>query len=323
MAARRYLDQRLRLHLVRAVDAIERHRTLLKAAVALGITQPALTKSLHELEAILGVALFNRHSRGVSPTSAGVLFVRSARRILAELRRVDEELNLLTDPGGATVALGALPVAAAGVLPGVLTRLKTTHPGLRIRLRQGRTEELLPLLASGELDLIVGRLYEPSAPDGFEREALWTEPISVLARPGHPVFTGPMTVETLAQYDLVLPTITQRAGQEIDTLLELLGINASGALRSSSYGLIREMLHGTDMLAIMPRLMLLGDLVRGALRVVPLPIPAPDRPAGLILARGRVLSAACVPFAEALRAYLAEIGQRGIAIPLSSSPGQI
>ena len=68
---RRYLDQRLRLSMLRAVDAVEAHRSLLTASAALGITQPALTKSLQELEDIVQTRLFDRHSRGVRPTDAG------------------------------------------------------------------------------------------------------------------------------------------------------------------------------------------------------------------------------------------------------------
>src|SRR3712207_3033795 len=120
---RRFLDQRLRLALLRAVDAVATHGSLLKASAALGTSQPALTKSLHELEDILQLRLFDRHPRGVRPTAAGAVFVPSARRVLAELRRLDEELDEISGPGG-TVALGALPVAAAGVLPGALARLK-------------------------------------------------------------------------------------------------------------------------------------------------------------------------------------------------------
>jgi LysR family pca operon transcriptional activator len=281
MVARRYLSQRLRLHLLRAADAIEAQRSLLKASAFLGVSQPALTKSLQELEEILQIGLFNRHPRGVRPTEAGTVFVRSARRILAELNRLDEELDELANPGGGTVALGALPVAAAGVLPGVLTRLKAGCPDTRIRMQQGRTEQLLPLLASGEIDLIVGRLYEPIVPDGLLREPLWTEPISILARAGHKLFDqDEVTIEDLRRYELVLPTVTQRVGQEIEHVLSLLGLLPTTSLRSSSYGFIREMLHGSDLLSIMPRLMMVGDLMRGTLRVVPLPVPAPDRPAG-------------------------------------------
>src|SRR5215203_5626125 len=310
---RRYLDQRLRLSFLRAVDAVDAHGSLLKASAVLGVTQPALTKSLHELEDILQTRLFDRHSRGVRTTEAGLVFVRTARRILAELRRLDEELDQLSNPRSGSVALGALPVAAAGILPGTLARLKATDPNIKVPLHQGRTEDLLPLLKSGEIDLIVGRLYEPAVPDEFAREPLWTEPISILARTGHPVFSGAVTLDVLRRSDLVLPTVSQRVGQEIEHLLVLLGLQPTTSLRSSSYGFIREMLHATDLISVMPRLMMVGDLLRGTLQVVPLPIPAPDRPAGLILPRDRALPPAGRAFIECLRAYVGEIAERGLA----------
>ena len=322
MTTRRYLDQRLRLHLVRAAEAIEAQGSLVKAAAALGVSQPALTKSLRELEDILQIRLFDRHPRGVRPTEAGAVFVQSARRILAELHRLDEQLDQLSSSESGAVTLGALPVAAAGVLPGVLARLKAAHPGVRIRLLQGRTKELLPLLASGEIDLIVGRLYEPSVPDGFRREALWSEPISVLARAEHPIFSEPVSVAAIQRYDLVLPTITQRVGEEIEQFLSLLGLDAATSLRSSSYSFIREMLHETDVLAVTPRLMMIGDLLRGALRVVPLPLPAPDRPAGLILPRDRTLPPAAQMFATSLRAYVGEIADRGVVASITDSDSE-
>ncbi len=310
---KRHIDQRIRLHLLRAVDSIEAQRSVLKASASLRISQPALTKALHDLEAMLDVRLFVRSSRGMVPTPAGLAVARSARRVLAELRRLEAELDQLADPGAGTVSLGALPVAATGVLPGVLSRLARSHPDMKIRLQQGRTEDLLPLLASGEIELIVGRLYEPPVPDGFAREALWTEPMSIIARTGHPALAdGPPTADTLRKYDLVLPTVTQRVGQEIEHLLSLLVLDAAAALRSSSYGLIREMLHATDRLSIMPRLMMVGDLLRGTLQVMPLPVEAPRRPAGLITAIGPVLSPAAQTFLACLRAYIAEIDARGL-----------
>jgi len=317
MTVRRYLDQRLKLHHLRAVEAIIAQRSLLKAAALLGITQPALTRTVQELEEITGQRLFDRLPRGVRPTEAGTALGQAAHRIRAELRRLDDELDRLADPGRGTVALGTLPVAATGVLPGALTRLKTEHPGIRVRLEQGRTEELLPKLAAGEIDLIVGRLYEPTIADGFPREPLWEEPISILARAGHPVFTQePVTLEALREYDLVLPTVSQRVGQETESFLSLLRLTPASSLRSSSYGFIREMLHATDLISVMPRLMMAGDLLRGTLRVVPLPVPAPPRPAGIILPRGRPLPPAAQAFLGCLRAYVAEIGQRGLAITL-------
>jgi LysR family pca operon transcriptional activator len=320
---RRYLDQRLKLPLLRVADALDAHGSLLKASSALGVGQPALTRSLQELEEIVGTRLFERHARGVRPTEAGVVVIRLARRVLAELRRADEELDLVGSAEGGTVAIGVLPVAAVGVLPGALIRLKARHPAIQLRLQQGRTEELLPLLAAREVEMVVGRLYAPAAQDGFTREALWEEPISVLARADHPILAanGPVAKEALARYDLVLPTVSQRVGQEIEQLLSLLGLGVSASLRSSSYGFIREMLLATDCLSVMPRLMMAGDLLRGALRVVPLPIPAPPRPAGLILPPGFAPSAAAAAFLACLRGHLAEIAARGLAdMPGPDSP---
>ncbi len=163
--------------------------------------------------------------------------------------------------------------------------------------------------------MVVGRLYAPAVPDGFLREPLWEEPISVLARADHPVFRaeGPVTAEALVRYDMVLPTVSQRVGQEIEHLLSLLGLARGAPLRSSSYGFIREMLLATDHVSIMPRLMMVGDLLRGALRVVPLPIPAPPRPAGLVLPAGPPPSPAAAAFIAGLRGYIADIAARGLA----------
>ncbi|WP_043834818.1 LysR family transcriptional regulator [Muricoccus aerilatus] len=314
MTLRRYLDQRLKLHHLRAVEAIAVQRSLLRASATLGISQPALTRTLQDLEEITGQRLFDRLPRGVRATEAGTLLATSARRILAELRRLDEELDRLSEPGGGTVAIGTLPVAATGVLPGALTRLTAEHPGIRVRLEQGRTEELLPKLAAGEIDLIVGRLYEPAVPDGFPREPLWEEPISVLVRAGHPVLDLPeITPEALRRYELILPTVSQRVGQEIEGLVALLDLAPTTSLRSSSYGFIREMLHATDLIAVMPRLMMAGDLLRGTLRVVPLLAPAPPRPAGLILPQDRPMPPGGLAFIACLRAHVAEIGERGLA----------
>ena len=314
MSYRRYLDQRLKLQHFRAVDAIEAHGSLLKAAATLSLTQPALSKTLHEAEEILQTRLFDRHPRGVRPTAAGAVFVESARRLMAELRRLDERLDAISSRSRGTLAIGVLPVAAAGVLPGVLTRMKALEPDIRIRLEQGRTEELLPLLASGEIDLIVGRLYEPAIPDVFEREPLWTEPISVLARTGHPIFLDEtLHVDHLKRYDLILPTVTQRVGQEIERLLQKLDLAPTTAYRSSSYGFIREMLFGGDFIAIMPRLMMVGDLLRGSLRLVPMPLPSPDRPAGLIRPRDQALPPAGRAFVEILRGFIDDLAAHGLS----------
>ncbi|PZW37622.1 transcriptional regulator [Humitalea rosea] len=302
----RHLDQRLKLRLLRAVDAIGTQRSILKASTALGIAQPALSRSLAEAEAVAGMPLFERHSRGVTPTAAGAALIATARKVLAELRRLDGELDGLAVAAHGTLALGALPVAAAGLLPGVMARLTARHPALIVSMVQGRTEDLLPRLAAGEIDLIVGRLYDPPVPDSFVRETLYEEPISLLVRAGHPLTEGASPAR-IAGYGLVLPTVSQRVGVEIDELLALLGLPGTMALRSSSYEFIREMLHTTDLVSVMPLNMLAGDLLRGTIRPLALPVPAPRRPAGIIRRADRPLGPAAEALTDSLRGYLAEL----------------
>ncbi len=312
--ASHHLDQRLRLHLLRAVDAIERQRSLVRAAAAIGVAQPSLTKSLRTLEGILGASLFERHARGMRPTEAGAAVAQAARRILSELRQLEVELERLAEPGTGTLSLGALPTAATGVLPGVIARLSKQSPGIKVRLEHGRTEELLPPLASGEITMVVGRLYKPTVDDDFVREALWSEPISVLARAGHPLLSaGAVSAAELRRYELLLPSVSQRVADETGQLLALLGLDSRASHRSSSFGFIREMLHETDSLSVMPQLMMAGDLLRGSLVVIPVPVVSPSRPAGLITVARREIGPAARSFVSCLRIYLREL--EGAAAP--------
>jgi LysR family pca operon transcriptional activator len=271
---------------MRVVDAIMTHRSLQKAAAALGLSQPALTKTLQELEDMLGARIFERHTRGVEPNRRGEAVVAAARRMLAEARRLEDELDAIGAASAGTIAIGALPVAAAGILPGALAALKERHPAIVVRLVQGTTEQLLPALAAGDIDLVIGRLYEPAAPDAFLREAIYDEPISVLARAGHPLLArAKVAAADLAAYPLVVPTITQRVGQEIERVLASLGLPAGGApVRSSSVSLIREMLLTTESITVIPRDMLAGDIARGAVQAIAVAFAATPRAAGLIRA---------------------------------------
>ena len=319
---RRYLDQKLRLHYLRVIDALEIHGSLLKASVALGVSQPALTKTLRDLEDLVGTQLFERHTRGVRPTSSGMVMVRSSRRILAELRRTEEDLDHLTNPFGGIAAIGALPVAASGLAPMIVSKLRSEKNDLRVRIEEGRTEELLPLLAAGQIDLIVGRFYEPSTGEAFAREQLWNDPLAIVARVGHPLIREPSTdMADWSAFELVLPVAPQRVAAEIDGLLDPLGLADTPTIWSTSYGFTREILLSSDAYTILPPMVMLGDIVRGALAAAPLPIPPAIRPAGIITLQGRPLNAAAATFIECLRADISLIVETHLSQLLGDASG--
>ena len=319
----RYLDQRLKLRHFRVIAAISTHASLLNAANALRLTQPALSRSLQEIEDLLGVKLYDRHSKGVRETRYGSALNESAKAILAELANLDSTLDRLTQDSSIMVTVGALPVAAVGVMPGVIARLNDEHDELRVRLVQGLTEDLIPNLSAGRLDLIVGRLYAPAIPDGLIRETLYYEPIWLAARPDNPIFDDPgPTLGRLAQCKLALPTVNSLLGQEIDELLMKMDVPLNSPIRSSSLGFIREMMQSSEVVSIMPRLMLAGDLLRGSIRVCALPIPTPSRPAGIIYRKDTPLPPSAKVLIQTLKNYLTAMPTDQAAL-LSEEPAQV
>jgi LysR family transcriptional regulator, pca operon transcriptional activator len=317
---KRHLDQRLRLQLLRVVTALEVHGSLLKASSALGVTQPALTKSLRDIEDIAGAPLFKRHARGVQPTESGKVLIRSARRILAELKRAEEDLDQLSNPFGGIAAVGGLPVASAGLLPGVVLKLRQRHPNFNIRLEEGRTEELLPLLAAGQIDLIVGRFYEPLMPDGFCREELWVDPMMLVARKDHPLLeSAPLDLSALSLFDFILQERPQRVAAEIEPLLAPLGLSDAHAIRAASYAFTREVLLSSDAFTIMPPMVFRGDIHRELLGARALPIDAPTRSAGIITVDERKLNGAALAFIACLREHVEGIIRQGLPTILASA----
>jgi LysR family pca operon transcriptional activator len=308
---KRHLRQHLKFRHLRVVDAILGHGSILQAANALGVSQPALTKSLHEIEEIVGARLFERHSRGVTPNPYGLAVGEAARRLMLEASRLEDALDVIDGGDGGPIVVGALPVAAAGLLPGALARFQADHPEIEVQVQQARAEPLLSALARRDVDFVVGRLSEPAEPDGYVREPLYDEALAILARAGHPALrAGAATVHDLAAYPLVLPSVSQLVGQEIDAFLQQLGLEPRQPLRTGSLALIRESLLATDRIAVMPKVMLAGDLLRGVVRAAPTPVAPPPRPAGLVRRSETPLPRSAAALVAALRAYAAEVQAR-------------
>ena len=178
---------------------------------------------------------------------------------------------------------------------------------------EARTEALLGQLEAGEVDLVVGRLYSPATPDGLAREALYAEPISIMARAGHPLHRlRRATVKDVAAFDLVLPEFSQRIAHDIDHFMGAIGLEPSaGSIRSTSRGFIREMVLGSDMVTVMPRMVMGGDLLRGQVRLVSLAAPVMPRPAGVITNPRRGVSPGAQLLVGVIRETIAQLAISG------------
>lgn len=190
-ATRAGLMERLRVLHLRLLVALAEERGIHRAARSLGMTQPAASKLLREIERAFATPLFERNRRGVAPNPAGAAVVERARLMLGVLDGTQETLTAIAAGAVGTVRVGVLAVAAPVLLPralDVLARRDGPHgAGLRVRLEEGSPESLLGLLRRGDLDCVVGRMVEDESSADLAIEYLYREPIVLVAGPDHPL----------------------------------------------------------------------------------------------------------------------------------------
>ncbi|MFO1106779.1 MAG: pca operon transcription factor PcaQ [Amaricoccus sp.] len=173
-----------------------------QAADALAITQPAVSKTLRELEDRLGVALFDRVGRRLRLTEAGRLFQKHAGLSFTELER---GVRAMREPERSRrrLSVGVLPTVATRIMPRAALAFAEAMPGGSLRVTTGPNWLLLSQLREGVLELVVGRLAPPPEMVGLVFEQLYVEPVVAVARAGHPLVEAPGL--DFARFPMILP----------------------------------------------------------------------------------------------------------------------
>lgn len=202
----RVLLSRLKLRQLSLLQAIDRHRTLGRVAAEMQLSQPAITKALHEVEDIFGSTLFDRTSRGLVPTAAGDAVLHYARRWLAELEATTRVLTSLEAGRSGRLRLGLTQQVPQQLMSAALTHLLDRSPRISVMAREGTTDELVAGLLARELDCAIGRSYDGDA-SGLVQEAIYEqEPCLVVgAKNVKRLSRGPLDWARLAQLDWILP----------------------------------------------------------------------------------------------------------------------
>ena len=151
------LPRHLRMRELRVFVAVLEHRSFRKAAAALHVTQPAVTKAIASLEEMLGVKLFDRSANGVEPTVHGESFAPHATAIFGELRSAAQALAIVSSGAKGTLRVGTVPMPAAGFLAMAIKRLIDAHPGVFVSVVEGRELDLAERLRKREIDLAIVR----------------------------------------------------------------------------------------------------------------------------------------------------------------------
>ena len=151
------------LRQLRHFIAVAQHLHFGRAAAALHMSQPPLSRSIQDLEARLGATLLARSRRKVALTPEGARFLEEAQRVIAQLERAVLEVGSMAAGAGGRLRLGFVSLADFGVLPGLLKAFKASHPGVGLALREMLSPDQALALSAGELDF--GLLLPPVAGD--------------------------------------------------------------------------------------------------------------------------------------------------------------
>jgi DNA-binding transcriptional LysR family regulator len=266
---------RLSMRQLRLVAAISESGQLSVAAGRLGITQPAASRTLSELERQVGAALFERRTRGMVATEAGRGFARRAVTVLRELDAGLAEVTQLGAGLAGRVAVGAVTGAAMGYVVPVLRAFRQEAPEVEIEIETGMSEDLISGLVAQRFDIVLARVPPTLDARLIQAVPASDETVAFLCRAAHPVLRrSRVGLADLAQYDWVM----QARGAPIRVTVEE-ALRAEGApmprhvSATQSLLVTTALLRSTDMVAPVTQEvadLFLRRLEAGGLRRVPL-----------------------------------------------------
>ncbi|MET3475668.1 LysR family pca operon transcriptional activator [Variovorax sp. 1126] len=298
---------RLKMRHLQCLVMVAQERNLVRAAKALSLTQPAVSKTVAELEEIVGRQLLLRRRRGVELTPAAEVLVRHA---VSALRGLREGLGLAMDQPEADqlrVAVGALPNMVANLLPEAVATLHESQPTLRVRVVSGTNAQLMTQLRQGEIDLVLGRLAQASAMADLAFEQLYSEPLLLVARPGHPLAARRKPpLDALAGHPLVLPVSGTLIRHTADAFLIAQGMALPGRLvEATDTSFVLGLLQRSDAVWFAPQGAVEGLVERGELKRLAIDTTSTEGPVGLTMRRGDEPAEGTQLLIEAIREIVA------------------
>lgn len=262
------LNARVKLRHLMAFQEVARLHSMAKAAQALSITQPAMSKTIRELEDILGAELFERTPLGVSLTPAGLTLLRHAGPALRSLGEGFQAVHQTAEQ--AVVRLGALSTVEQGLVPKALLHLDRRAPGVRVQVTTGPSAYLLSRLSLGELDMVVGRMSEAREIRGLRFEHLYHEPLVLVVRTGHALLDRSPLEPGLAEQAWVVPPGSTTLREQVERFwVEQGGWTPPIALETLSLSLSRSYVLAGDAVWVVPLDAVQADLADGVLVKLP------------------------------------------------------
>ncbi|UDV60462.1 LysR family transcriptional regulator [Klebsiella pneumoniae] len=276
-------SQRIRLRHLHTFVAVAQQGTLGRAAETLNLSQPALSKTLNELEQLTGTRLFERGRLGAQLTLVGEQFLTHAVKVLDALNSAGQALNRKEGLNNDIVRIGALPTAALGILPTVIGQFHKQQKDITLQVATMNNTMLLAGLKSGEIDIGIGRMSDPELMSGLHYELLFLESLKLVVRPGHPLLQETVTLSRVMEWAVVVSPKGTVPRQNAEALLQSQGCKMpAGCIETLSASLSRQLTVDFDYVWFVPSGAVKDDLRRGVLTALPIATQGAGEPIGIL-----------------------------------------
>jgi LysR family pca operon transcriptional activator len=278
------IDSRIKFRHLQTFVEVARQKSVMKAAELLHVSQPAVTKTIRELEEVLGVAVFERDGRGIRITRYGEVFLKHAGATLTALRQGFDSISQALSGDALPIRIGALPTVSTRIMPRAMMLFLEEGTGARIKIVTGENAVLLEQLRVGDLDLVVGRLAAPEKMAGFSFEHLYSEKVVFCVRAGHPLLSGGSAFAGLDAYPVLMPTRASIIRPFVERFLITNGIaGLPNQIETVSDAFGRAFVRESDAIWIISEGVVAADIMEGKLAALPVDTGETKGPVGLTM----------------------------------------
>jgi DNA-binding transcriptional LysR family regulator len=313
-AVRPFVRPHLKTHQLAFLVHLDEERRLARAATAAGLTQPAASKLLRQIEEALDVKLFERHARGVAPTRYGEILVRHARSALSEIGLASEELAALKAGRTGKTAVGTIVEPGANLVPAAIATLKLCYPGTLVHVEIDASRQLVQRLLQGHLDMVVARLLDAEVADDLAYEPLaLDEPHAVIAGARHRLAgRAPLSLADLIEQPWILPPPGSLVRDKLAAMFLHEGLpQPSDIVETGSLPMITALLEHGRMIVALPEVSVASYCNAGILKVLMTDLPVGIGGFGLITRRNHELSPGARLMLGTLREVAAQLYRAG------------
>jgi LysR family transcriptional regulator of abg operon len=294
----------MKLNQLRDFIAMADHGSMRSAARTLGVSAPALGKSIAQLELELQVPLLVRSARGVVLSDYGRTLLERARLIDSEARRAGEEIAQLRGRHEGAVTIGASPTPGITIVPAVIAQFRRKFPAVNVSLVSGLYHSHVPRLRNGSMDLAIGPVPADGLAADLSSEPLFYNDVVIVARKRHPLAAAESLAQLVDGDWAVTGPSTQGPGAAIFDAFRQHGLpTPRHVVQCDITWALQSLLEGSDLLCALPR-QLVDHLGFGAsLRVLPIREALPRYVVSLYRLRESPMLPGAAHFAVLLRRH--------------------